>query len=45
VVSDEALLRGVPEARLSHLRREALGKVGSAYESFRRRVPAELSRN
>jgi hypothetical protein len=45
VVSDEALLRGVPEARLSELRREALGKVGGAYESFRRRVPAELQRH
>jgi hypothetical protein len=44
VVSDEALLRGVPESRLSDIRREALGKVGGAYESFRRRVPAELSR-
>jgi Tfp pilus assembly protein PilF len=44
VVSDEALLRGVPEARLSDIRREALDKVGGAYESFRRRVPAELQR-
>jgi hypothetical protein len=42
VCSDEALLRGVDMARVREVRREALGKVGDAYEAFRERFPAEI---
>jgi uncharacterized protein HemY len=44
VCVDEALLRGVPQARVEEVRREALEKVGELYTAFRKRFPPELGR-